>query len=79
MPKSVRLYTVVQAKLWLITTLAETLLTLPQQIRADDQRLNELFSDHPDRAIVLSLRGAGLRLAARMAAEFGEDRTRLVC
>ena len=29
-----------------------------------------------DRAIVLSLRGAGLRLAALMAAEFGEDRTR---
>ena len=67
---------VVQAKRLLITTLAETLLTLYRQIRAYDQRLKELFSDHPDRAIFLSLRGAGLRLAARMAAEFGEDRTR---
>lgn len=67
---------VVQAKQLLITTLAETLLTLHQQIRTYDQRLKELFSDHPDRAIFLSLRGAGLRLAARMAAEFGEDRTR---
>ena len=67
---------VAQAKPWLLTTLAETLLTLPQQIRASDQRLKELFSDHPDRAIFLSRRGAGLRLAARMAAEFGEDRTR---
>lgn len=67
---------VVQAKPWLLTTLAETLLTLPQQIRASDQRLKELFSDHPDRAIFLSRRGAGRRLAARMAAAIEEDRTR---
>lgn len=70
---------VVQAKRLLITTLAETLLTLHQQIRAYEKRLKELFEDHPDREIFLSLRGAGLRIAARMAAEFGEDRQRFGC
>jgi transposase len=70
---------VVQAKRLLITTLAETLLTLHQQIHGYEKRLKELFKDHPDREIFLSLRGAGLRIAARMAAEFGEDRQRFGC
>lgn len=70
---------VVQAKRLLITTLAETLLTLHQQIRGYEKRLKELFKDHPDREIFLSLRGAGLRIAARMAAEFGDDRQRFGC
>jgi transposase len=67
---------VVQAKRLLVTTLAETLLTLHQQIHGYEKRLKVLFKDHPDRDIFLSLRGAGLRIAARMAAEFGEDRQR---
>jgi transposase len=67
---------VVQAKSLLIRTLAETLLTLHQQIHGYQKRLKELFNDHPDRDIFLSLHGAGLRLAARMAAEFGDDRQR---
>lgn len=67
---------VAQAKSLLVRTLAETLLTLHDQIRGYEKRLKELFEGHPDRDIFLSLHGAGLRLAARMAAEFGDDRQR---
>lgn len=70
---------VVRAKSLLVVTLAETLLALHAQIRDYDQRIKGLFEDHPDRAIFLSLRGAGLRTAARMAAEFGDDRQRFGC
>lgn len=68
--------TVIQAKRLLLTTWAEVLLTWHHQIRHCDQRLKELFCDHPDREIVRNLHGVGLRLAARMAAVFGEDRMR---
>lgn len=67
---------VVRAKRVLIVTLAETLLALHNQIRIYDRRVKMLFKNHPDRDIFLSLRGAGVRLAARMATEFGDDRQR---
>lgn len=67
---------VVGAKRMLILSLAETLLTLHQQIRAYDKRVGELFEDHPDREVFRSLPGAGPRLAARMAAELGDRRER---
>ena len=67
---------VVGAKGLLIATLVETLLTLHQQIKAYEKRVKALFKCHPDREIFPSLPGAGPRLAARMAAEFGDRRDR---
>ena len=67
---------VVAAKSVLIKTLAETLLTLHEQIRGFEGEIKRRFEKHPDREIFFSLRGAGLRLAARMASEFGDDRKR---
>lgn len=67
---------VVAAKSVLIHTLAETLLTLHAQIRGFERQIKDRFKKHPDREVFLSLRGAGLRLAARIAAELGDDRWR---
>ena len=41
-----------------------------------DQRLEELFSQHPDQKLFDSLPGAGEALAPRLAAAFGSDRNR---
>jgi transposase len=67
---------VVRAKSRLIVALAGTLLALHRQIHDYDRQLRECFQRHPDREIFLSLPGAGPRLAARLAAEFGDDRQR---
>jgi transposase len=70
---------VVAAKSVLIKTLAETLLTLHEQIRGFEGEIKSRFKKHPDREVFLSLRGAGLRLAARIASELGDDRRRFRC
>jgi transposase len=67
---------VVAAKSVLIKTLAETLLTLHEQIRRFEHQIKDRFERHPDREVFLSLRGAGPRLAVRIAAELGDDRQR---
>ena len=45
-------------------------------IAAYDQEIERLFLTHPDAALFASLPGAGKRLAPRLLAQWGDDRTR---
>jgi transposase len=66
----------VRGKTEQIRTLVALLRPLHQRALAYQRRIRELLKDHPDRAIFLSLPGAGTLLAARMASEFGDRRER---
>lgn len=52
------------------------LLPLLEQIAAYEKEIERLFLTHADRQIFESLPGAGKRLAPRLLAELGDDRTR---
>ena len=54
--------------------LVEQLRTLLAIVQRLDQKLEELFDQHPDQRIFASLPGAGKALAPRLAAAFGTDR-----
>lgn len=60
----------------LMLALAAQLLPLMEQIAAYDKEIEDLFLTHADSAIYRSLPGAGKRLAPRLLAEIGDDRTR---
>lgn len=60
----------------LMLALVAQLLPLVEQIAAYDKEIESLFLKHPDSEIWASLPGAGKRLAPRLLAEIGDDRTR---
>lgn len=65
---------VVAAKSFLATRLVKVLQTLEQQLIAYRERINSLFSQHPDYDIFGSLPGAGEKLAPRLLGELGSAR-----
>jgi transposase len=67
---------VVRAKARLTGTLVAQLRLLKEQIASYDAAIAELFAQHEDHAVFASLPGAGPRLAPRLLAEWGDDRTR---
>jgi transposase len=67
---------VARAKARLMAALRAQLAVLTTQVAAFDQAIQQLFAQHADSAVFASLPGAGRRLAPRLLAEWGEDRTR---
>lgn len=66
----------VRAKSRLMLSLVKQLLVVVEDIAAYDKEICTLFLTHEDQVIFASLPGAGQRLAPRLLAEWGEDRTR---
>src|SRR2546421_10186665 len=62
----------------LMLALVSQLMPLLEQIAAYDKEITTLFLTHPDHEIFSSLPRAGKRLAPRLLAEVGDDRTRYV-
>jgi transposase len=60
----------------LMLALVAQLLPLVEQIAAYNKEIDTLFLTHPDREIFAALPGAGKRLAPRLLAEIGDDRSR---
>jgi transposase len=67
---------VTAAKSLLAKSLAKSLCTLEEQLEEYRQRIGELFNDHPDHDCFGSLPGAGEKIAPRLLAELGSDRSR---
>lgn len=67
-----------RAKARLMLALVSQLLPLVEQIAQYDKEISCLFLTHPDSGLFGGLPGAGKRLAPRLLAEWGEDRTRYV-
>src|SRR5947207_853760 len=65
-----------RAKSRLMLVLVSQLLPLLEQIRQYDKEIGTLFLTHEDHTIFASLPRAGKRLAPRLLAEIGDDRTR---
>lgn len=68
---------VTSAKSLLALSLCAQLRALEGQLDEYRRRIQELFEKHPDKDIFSSLPGAGAKLAPRLLAECGTDRTRL--
>jgi transposase len=66
---------VTRAKSLLAATLCRQLLTLQTQLDLYRKRIEKLFDDHPDHDLFGSLPGAGPKLAPRLLAEIGADRS----
>jgi transposase len=60
----------------LMLALVSQLLPLVEQIAAYDKEITHLFLMHPDSGLFGELPGAGKRLAPRLLAEWGDDRSR---
>jgi transposase len=75
-PQLVASEVIVRAKSRLMLALVKQLLVVIQEIKSYDQAIHPLFLTHNDQAIWSSLPGAGKRLAPRLLAEWGEDRSR---
>ena len=60
----------------LALALVEQLQVLKRQIKSYDKEITALFRSHSDGVIFASLPRAGVRLAPRLLAEWGDDRTR---
>lgn len=67
---------VTAARSLLAKTLAAMLRTLENQLKLYRQRIEELFAKHPDHDLFGSLPGAAAKLAPRLLAELGSDRSR---
>jgi transposase len=65
-----------RSKARLMLALVTQLVPLVEQIRAYDKEIERLFLSHADNELFLALPGAGKRLAPRLLAEIGDDRTR---
>lgn len=65
-----------RAKARLMLALVSQLLPLVEQIAAYDKEITHLFLTHPDSGLFGGLPGAGKRLAPRLLAEWGDDRSR---
>jgi transposase len=66
----------VRTKSRLMLSLVKQLLVVVEDIAAYDKAIRTLFLTHEDQVIFASLPGAGQRLAPRLLAEWGDDRTR---
>ena len=66
----------VRTKSRLMLALVAQLLPLLDQIAAYDEEVERLFLTHEDKEVFASLPGAGIRLAPRLLAEWGDDRAR---
>src|SRR3974390_1827832 len=64
------------AKSLLALSLVQILLALEKQLVEYRKRIEELFARHPDQDLFGSLPGAGKKLAPRLVAEIGTDRSR---
>lgn len=67
---------VVRAKSRLMLAIVDQLAPLGDAIRAYDEEIERLFLAHSDSKLFQSIPGAGKRLAPRLLAEWGDDRTR---
>jgi transposase len=67
---------IVRAKQRLMLSLVKQLLVVIEDIASYDEEISPLFLTHNDQEIWRSLPRAGKRLAPRLLAEWGEDRTR---
>jgi transposase len=65
-----------RAKARLVLAVVSQLLPLVEQIAAYDKEITRLFLTHPDSGLFGGLPRAGKRLAPRLLAEWGDDRTR---
>lgn len=65
-----------RTKARLMLALVSQLLPLIEQIAAYDKEVENLFLKHPDSELWASLPGAGKRLAPRLLAEIGDERSR---
>lgn len=64
------------AKSRLLLCLVAQLEVVLEQIKLYDKEITKLFKLHPDSPLWIALPGAGKRLAPRLLAEIGDDRTR---
>lgn len=65
----------VRAKSLLLVSLLNQLELFTQSIQQYDKEIECLVKSHPDSEIFLALKGVGTNLAARLMAEFGDDRS----
>ncbi len=75
-PQLVASEVIVRAKSRLMLSLVKQLLVVIQEIASYDKAISTLFLTHPDRELWSSLPRAGKRLAPRLLAEWGDDRSR---
>jgi transposase len=75
-PQLVAPEVVVRAKSRLMLSLVKQLLVVIEEIASYEKAIRPLFLTHRDRELWSSLPGAGKRLAPRLLAEWGEDRSR---
>jgi len=75
-PQLVASEVVVRAKARLMLSLVKQLLVVIAEIASYDKAIHTLFLTHKDHDLWSSLPGAGKRLAPRLLAEWGEDRSR---
>jgi transposase len=75
-PQLVASPVIVRAKSRLMLSLVKQLLLVIEDIASYDEAIHTLFLTHDDQEIWSSLPGAGKRLAPRLLAEWGDDRTR---
>ncbi len=75
-PQLVANAVIVRAKSRLMLSLVKQLLLVIQDIASYDEAISPLFLSHEDQEIWSSLPRAGKRLAPRLLAEWGDDRTR---
>jgi transposase len=75
-PQLVANTVMVRAKSRLMLSLVKQLLVVIEEISSYDKQIRTLFLTHNDQEIWRSLPGAGKRLAPRLLAEWGEDRSR---
>ena len=75
-PQLVALPVTVRTKSRLMLALVKQLLVVIEEIAHYDKEIATLFLTHPDHEIFESLPRAGIRLAPRLLAEWGDDRAR---
>ena len=75
-PQLVASEVIVRAKARLMRSLVKQLLVVIEEIASYDKAIHTLFLTHNDQDLWSSLPGAGKRLAPRLLAEWGEDRSR---
>ncbi len=75
-PQLVASEVIVRAKSRLMLSLVKQLLVMIEEIASYDKAIRPLFLSHDDQELWSSLPRAGKRLAPRLLAEWGEDRSR---
>ena len=75
-PQLVASEVIVRAKSRLMLALVKQLLVVLEEIASYDKAIRPLFLSHPDQELWRSLPRAGKRLAPRLLAEWGDDRSR---